>query len=239
MWAEVSEAAGSSACTSASSRTRWRTSAAGTTTRSRAWSGMPATPRRGRSTAGSSRTRRIASASASSGSASTTTSRTCLHGALVPDLPTFAARMRGVPDKSAAGCRASRVSGEWRPAVHVGAGYHRSMDTPRLTVALTIDHDAISDSVRRGDPPVKVSHAEFGPRVGAKRILALLERRADPGDLVRPGPHADDLHRRHRCDRARRSRARPVTAGSTRTSRSSGPTRHARCWPVRGGGRGR
>ena len=47
---------------------------------------------------------------------------------------------------------------------------------PRLTVALTFDHDAISDSVRRGDPPVKLSHAEFGPRVGAPRILGLLER---------------------------------------------------------------
>jgi peptidoglycan/xylan/chitin deacetylase (PgdA/CDA1 family) len=50
------------------------------------------------------------------------------------------------------------------------------MSAPHLTVALTIDHDAISDSVRRGDSPVKFSHAEFGPRVGAKRILALLDR---------------------------------------------------------------
>ena len=39
---------------------------------------------------------------------------------------------------------------------------------PRLTVALTVDHDAISDSVRRGDSPVKFSHAEFGPRVGVE-----------------------------------------------------------------------
>ena len=50
------------------------------------------------------------------------------------------------------------------------------METPRLTVALTFDHDAISDSVRRGDPPVKLSHGEFGPRVGAPRILELLRR---------------------------------------------------------------
>lgn len=28
-------------------------------------------------------------------------------------------------------------------------------DLPRLTVALTFDHDSISDGVRRGDPPVK------------------------------------------------------------------------------------
>ncbi len=65
--------------------------------------------------------------------------------------------------------------------------YHRSMETPRLSVALTIDHDAISDSVRRGDSPVKFSHAEFGPRVGAKRLLALLERRAIPATWFVPG----------------------------------------------------
>jgi hypothetical protein len=41
----------------------------------------------------------------------------------------------------------------------------------RLTVALTFDHDSISDGVRRGDLPVKLSHAEFGVRVGVPRIL--------------------------------------------------------------------
>ena len=61
------------------------------------------------------------------------------------------------------------------------------MDAPRLTVAVTIDHDAISDAVRRGDPPVKVSHAEFGPRVGIKRILALLASRAIPATFFVPG----------------------------------------------------
>jgi peptidoglycan/xylan/chitin deacetylase (PgdA/CDA1 family) len=45
---------------------------------------------------------------------------------------------------------------------------------PRLTIALTFDHDAISDSVRRGDPPVKFSHGEFGPRVAVPRILDVL-----------------------------------------------------------------
>jgi peptidoglycan/xylan/chitin deacetylase (PgdA/CDA1 family) len=49
-------------------------------------------------------------------------------------------------------------------------------EAPRLTVALTFDNDAISDSIRRGDPPVKVSHGEFGPRVAVPRILELLER---------------------------------------------------------------
>ncbi len=61
------------------------------------------------------------------------------------------------------------------------------MDTPRLTVALTFDHDAISDGVRRGDPPVKISHAEFGPRVGVWRILDLLEREAIPATWFVPG----------------------------------------------------
>ena len=61
---------------------------------------------------------------------------------------------------------------------------------PRLTVALTFDHDAISDSVRRGDPPVKVSHGEFGARVGVPRILELLAREGIAGDMVRAGPLA-------------------------------------------------
>jgi peptidoglycan/xylan/chitin deacetylase (PgdA/CDA1 family) len=61
------------------------------------------------------------------------------------------------------------------------------MDTPRLTVAITVDHDAISDSIRRGDSPVKMSHAEFGPRVGAKRLLELFQDRAIPTTWFVPG----------------------------------------------------
>jgi len=60
-------------------------------------------------------------------------------------------------------------------------------DSPRLTVALTFDHDAISDSVRRGDPPVKFSHAEFGPRVGLPRIIELLEREGIAATWFVPG----------------------------------------------------
>src|SRR3990170_2301590 len=63
----------------------------------------------------------------------------------------------------------------------------RAMETPRLTVALTFDHDAISDSVRRGDSPVKFSHGEFGPRVGAPRILDLLRREEIPSTWFVPG----------------------------------------------------
>ena len=58
---------------------------------------------------------------------------------------------------------------------------------PRLTVALTFDHDSISDAVRRGDPPVKMSHGEFGPRVGAPRLLELLRRESIPSTWFVPG----------------------------------------------------
>ena len=61
------------------------------------------------------------------------------------------------------------------------------MDAPRLTVALTFDHDAFSDSVRRGDSTVKFSHGEFGPRVGAPRILELLHREGIPSTWFVPG----------------------------------------------------
>lgn len=58
---------------------------------------------------------------------------------------------------------------------------------PRLTVALTFDHDSISDGVRRGDSPVKLSHAEFGVRVGAPRILELLASRGIASTWFVPG----------------------------------------------------
>jgi peptidoglycan-N-acetylglucosamine deacetylase len=60
-------------------------------------------------------------------------------------------------------------------------------DLPRLTVALTFDHDSISDGVRRGDSPVKLSHAEFGVRVGAPRILELLASRGIASTWFVPG----------------------------------------------------
>jgi peptidoglycan/xylan/chitin deacetylase (PgdA/CDA1 family) len=60
-------------------------------------------------------------------------------------------------------------------------------ELPRLTVALTFDHDALSDGIRRGDGPVKLSHGEFGPRVGAPRLLALLAREQIPSTWFVPG----------------------------------------------------
>jgi len=61
------------------------------------------------------------------------------------------------------------------------------MTEPRLTVALTFDHDAISSEVTRGDGPVLLSRGEFGPRVGVPRILALLARHAIPATFFVPG----------------------------------------------------
>jgi peptidoglycan/xylan/chitin deacetylase (PgdA/CDA1 family) len=58
---------------------------------------------------------------------------------------------------------------------------------PRLTVALTFDSDAVSDGIRRGDSPVKLSHGEFGPRVAVPRILELLERERIPTTWFVPG----------------------------------------------------
>jgi peptidoglycan/xylan/chitin deacetylase (PgdA/CDA1 family) len=61
------------------------------------------------------------------------------------------------------------------------------MTTPRLTVALTFDHDSLSDGIRRNDSPVKLSHAEFGHRVGVPRILSLLEREGIQSSWFVPG----------------------------------------------------
>jgi peptidoglycan-N-acetylglucosamine deacetylase len=60
-------------------------------------------------------------------------------------------------------------------------------DAPRLTVALTFDHDAISAEVMRGGGPVLLSRGEFGPRVGVPRILSLLERHAIAATFFVPG----------------------------------------------------
>jgi peptidoglycan-N-acetylglucosamine deacetylase len=58
---------------------------------------------------------------------------------------------------------------------------------PRLTVAVTFDHDAISAEVHRGEGPVSLSRGEFGPRVGIPRILELLDRYAIPATFFVPG----------------------------------------------------
>ena len=60
-------------------------------------------------------------------------------------------------------------------------------DAARLTIALTVDADFISDSVRRGDPPVKLSHGEFGARVGMPRLLDLFARHSVPATVFAPG----------------------------------------------------
>jgi len=59
--------------------------------------------------------------------------------------------------------------------------------SPRLTVALTFDHDAISSEVSRGHGPVLISRGEFGPRVGVPRILDLLARHRIAATFFVPG----------------------------------------------------
>ncbi|MBF6604505.1 MAG: polysaccharide deacetylase [Chloroflexi bacterium] len=59
--------------------------------------------------------------------------------------------------------------------------------SPRLTVALTFDHDAISSEVSRGHGPVLISRGEFGPRVGVPRILDLLRRHEIRATFFVPG----------------------------------------------------
>ena len=68
----------------------------------------------------------------------------------------------------------------WRPTMPI-------VKAPRLTVALTFDHDSLSDGIRRNDTAVKLSHAEFGHRVGVPRILELLERERIPSTWFVPG----------------------------------------------------
>jgi peptidoglycan-N-acetylglucosamine deacetylase len=57
----------------------------------------------------------------------------------------------------------------------------------RLTVALTVDADFMSDAVRRGDPPVKLSHGEFGARVGMPRLLELFAGHGIASTVFAPG----------------------------------------------------
>lgn len=58
---------------------------------------------------------------------------------------------------------------------------------PRLTIALTVDADFISDAVRRGDPAVKLSHGEFGARVGMPRLLELFAGEGVVATVFAPG----------------------------------------------------
>ncbi len=61
------------------------------------------------------------------------------------------------------------------------------MDSPRLTIALTFDHDAISPEVWRDGGPMLRSRGEFGPRVGVRRVLDVLARNGIPATFFVPG----------------------------------------------------
>jgi peptidoglycan-N-acetylglucosamine deacetylase len=60
-------------------------------------------------------------------------------------------------------------------------------EAPRLTVALTFDHDAISCAVERGGGPFDRSRGEYGVRVGVPRILDLLTRHDIRSTFFVPG----------------------------------------------------
>jgi peptidoglycan/xylan/chitin deacetylase (PgdA/CDA1 family) len=72
--------------------------------------------------------------------------------------------------------------------------------TPRLTVCLTFDFDAVSLWTQsfRTDSPSDISRGEFGPRTAAPRILALLARRRLPATFFVPAVTArqfpDSVH---------------------------------------------
>ncbi len=80
--------------------------------------------------------------------------------------------LRGLSGFAAAPMPARAPSGEPQPSpAPVSA-----QEPPRLTIALTFDHDAISSAVERGLGPFDRSIGEFGVRVGVPRILDLLRR---------------------------------------------------------------
>jgi peptidoglycan-N-acetylglucosamine deacetylase len=60
--------------------------------------------------------------------------------------------------------------------------------TPRLTVCLTFDFDAVSLWTQsfRSDSPSDISRGEFGPRTAVPRILSLLARRGLPATFFVP-----------------------------------------------------
>ncbi len=60
--------------------------------------------------------------------------------------------------------------------------------TPRLTVCLTFDFDAVSLWTQsfRSDSPSDISRGEFGPRTAVPRILEMLDRRGLPATFFVP-----------------------------------------------------
>jgi len=75
-------------------------------------------------------------------------------------------------------------------------------------VCLSFDFDALSIWISRGMmTPLPISRGEFGA-IGARRILALLDRFGIKATLVRSRPYRRDLPRRRAGDTSRRSRDR-------------------------------
>ena len=92
----------------------------------------------------------------------------------------------------------------WRRHVgHVRAGRSLLPDWPggaRVAVALSFDSDHETIPLRDGDTgPGKLSQGEYGSRVGARRILALLAERGIPATFFMPAVsallHPDEVRR--------------------------------------------
>ena len=100
-------------------------------------------------------------------------------------------------------------------------------DAPRLTVALTFDHDAIAESVRRGDPPVKLSHARVRPSGRAAADPRAARPRRDPGDLLRARATRSSRSPRTPTRSSKAATNWRATAGITRTSTELTPGEEA------------
>lgn len=81
----------------------------------------------------------------------------------------------------------SRTAVRPRPSPRPRAAAPDGPERPRLTVALTFDHDGISTSVEGDLGPFDRSRGEFGVRVGVPRILELLARYDVPATFFVPG----------------------------------------------------
>ena len=88
---------------------------------------------------------------------------------------------------AAEGVAGSRPAVRPRPSPRPRAAAPAGPERPRLTVALTFDHDGISSSVERDLGPFDRSRGEFGVRVGVPRILDVLARHNVPATFFVPG----------------------------------------------------
>ena len=85
------------------------------------------------------------------------------------------------------GGAAARPAVRPRPSSQARAAAPDGPEPPRLTIALTFEHDGISSAVARDLGPYERSRGEFGVRVGVPRVLDLLARHEIPATFFVPG----------------------------------------------------